>query len=215
MGIQILVVLQSQKERIAHEDVVDLDALIRGDRAAFTVLVRRHHRALMVVARGMVGSDDAEEVVQSAWVKVFLSIATFEQRSKLLTWLTSIVMNEARMYLRRASRQFEFSRSDSIDLLTGRFAQDGGWQEAPHAWRLPGPEEIMRQEQFGACLAKILEKLPAQQRLVLELRDIMELSLETISAELGLSAGNVRVLLHRARARLYQAIEKFEVSGQC
>lgn len=193
----------------------ELDALRRGDADAFNAVVRANHRALLAVARGIVGSDDAEEIVQIAWIKAFQGIAGFEGRAKLRTWLTSIVLNEARMHLRRLAREPRMALDDTEDPFGDRFDARGGWSQPPLAWRSPRPEDALMQEQFAECLGRILDALPAQQRLVLELRDVQGLSLETIGAELGLAAGNVRVLLHRARAKMYQAIEHFEVSGEC
>ncbi|MEX2479319.1 MAG: sigma-70 family RNA polymerase sigma factor [Gammaproteobacteria bacterium] len=193
----------------------ELAALRAGESAAFASLVRDHHRALLAVARGMVGANDAEEIVQCAWVKAYRSIASFEGRAQPRTWLTTIVMNEARMYLRKQAREPRVHAENLDDPMGERFRAGGGWRAPPSTWSHDGPEELLMQAQFGDCLHRILEAIPAQQRLVLELRDMQGRSLDTIGRELGLSAVNVRVLLHRARQRLYQAIERFEATGQC
>ena len=80
-------------------DEQDLEALRRGDQLAFTRLVKRYHRQLLVVARAMVGDVWAEEVLQETWVSVHRALPRFEGRSSLQTWLYTIVRNEARTRL--------------------------------------------------------------------------------------------------------------------
>ena len=193
----------------------DFEALRRGDSLVFSTLVRRYHRVLLTVARGMVGSDEAEAIVQESWLKAFLAIARFEGRSSLRTWLTTIVMNEARMYLRKQPRREISPVAEHGESFDDWFDADGRWLVAPARWNSPGPEDAMRAEQFGQCLARLLDELPPQQRLVLELRDVQQRALTDIADYLQLAEGNVRVLLHRARARVYRGIERYEESGQC
>lgn len=199
---------------LAAEDF-DLDALRRGDAAAFSIVVRRYHRILLAVARGMVGVDDAEAIVQEAWVKAYQAIAGFEARARLRTWLTTIVMNEARMYLRKHPRNVSLTMQDQPDALADRFDGDGNWLSAPTRWNSAGPEDELRAEQFGRCLVRIFDNLPPTQRLVIELRDVQGRELGEIASQLNLAEGNVRVLLHRARTQVYRAIETYEETGKC
>jgi RNA polymerase sigma-70 factor, ECF subfamily len=193
----------------------DVEALRRGDTQAFSSLVRRYHRILLSVARGMVGADEAEAIVQESWLKAYQAISGFEGRAKLRTWLTTIVMNEARMHLRKQPHREVRLSHEAVDGFDDLFDRDGHWLTAPARWHAPGPEDAMRAEQFGQCLARLLDALPPQQRLVLELRDIQQRELTEIAALLQIAEGNVRVLLHRARARVYRGIEHYEEHGQC
>ena len=198
----------------AAEDF-DIEALRRSDKAAFSVLVRRYHRILLAVARGMVGVDEAEAIVQEAWVKAYQAIAGFEARARLRTWLTTIVMNEARMYLRKHQRTESLAVQDQAEALADRFDASGSWLSAPTRWNSAGPEDALRAEQFGRCLVRIFDNLPPTQRLVIELRDVQGRELSEIALQLRLAEGNVRVLLHRARAQVYRAIENYEETGKC
>ena len=94
----------------------ELIALRCGDRDVFGRVVRTHHRGLTAVARGIVGHDDAEEIVQRAWIKAFEGIASFAGRARLRTWLTAIVINEGRMHLRSRRSMRVAEAAESIDL---------------------------------------------------------------------------------------------------
>lgn len=190
----------------------------RPDAGAATVdfesLVRSHHRALVAVAAGMVGLDDAEEVVQTAWIKAYHGIDDFQGRASIRTWLTSIVINEARMYLRSRQRRAKHETTATPDPLDERFDSRGRWLEPPADWGAAADELLLR-EQFSNCLQRLLGRLPVRQRAVLELRDVQGSALAEVAEALELSAANVRVLLHRGRARLYTAIEHYLTTGQC
>lgn len=193
----------------------EVATLRSGDKRAFAALVRQHHRALVALARGVVGADDAEDVVQRAWVKAYRAIASFEGRASPRSWLGSIVMNEARMALRSRARDPHVFADELEDVMSRRFDADGHWTDPPATWSEGGPEALLMRDQLGECLHKILDAIPPHQRAVLEMRDVQGLSYKAIGDGLGISVGNVRVLLHRARQRLYLALERYEVTGQC
>ena len=215
MGTPLAATDIDQSPATAETLAAEVAALRSGDKQAFVALVRQHHRALVALARGVVGADDAEDVVQRAWVKAYRAIASFEGRASPRSWLGSIVMNEARMALRSRARVPHVFADELEDVMARRFDADGHWSDPPAAWSDGGPEALLMRDQLGECLHKILNALPPQQRAVLELRDMQGQSYEAIGDGLGISVGNVRVLLHRARQRLYLALERYEVTGQC
>ena len=102
-------------------DSPDIDALRRGDDSAFSALVRENHRALLATATAIVGIDDAEEVVQNSWIKAHKALPGFEGRSALRTWLTRIVINEARMLLRKTRREVPLELGSDQHPLADRF----------------------------------------------------------------------------------------------
>ncbi len=187
----------------------------------FTELVREHHHGLLAVARAIVGATDADEVVQNAWLSAYTAISGFEGRSSIRTWLTRIVVNEARMLLRRQARDparptpVETGVEAGDDPLARRFAGNGHWRDSPGRWHSEAPEDLLMGEELADCLASILADMPPRQLAVLELRDVQGLSYDEICNILELTASNVRVLLHRARAWLYQRIEHYQESGEC
>lgn len=199
------------------DDEAWLKRLQAGDEAAFSDMVRMHHRKMLIVARSMVGEAIAEEVVQEAWVSVFNALPRFERRSSLKTWLMRIVVNEAKMRLRHESRWVHFDDDDSggFEGFLERFGSDGGWQTPPVVWTAHGPEGTLTRNELADCLDKTLDQLKQNQRMVLELRDVDGLEFSEICNVLNVSESNVRVLLHRARATVFNMIDHFEGTGEC
>ena len=191
-----------------------LALLRRGDEQAFRTLIRRFHGSLIGVAATIIGSRaQAEEVVQDAWLAVFAGIDGFEGRSSLITWIFSIVLNRART---RASREGRLvglpALLDGTDpggraVDAGEFKPDGHWIEEPRLWDELNPERIIGGRQLWDHVLAAVERLPAGQRAVLLLRDMEGCEAEEACTLLGISAENQRVLLHRARGRIRQAID--------
>lgn len=192
-----------------------IERLRQDDRAAFGQLVKAHHNRLLATARSMLNNADAEEAVQDAWIAAHRAISKFEGRSQLRTWLTRIVINQARMMLRKSGRELHFDPSDEQDALAHRFREGGHWQQAPLQWELAGPDALLTRDELRHCLGKCLERMPDNQRLVLELRDLQGMEFDDICNMLDISASNVRVLLHRARARLFELVDHFQETGEC
>lgn len=197
----------------------ELARLQSRDDASFSALVREHHRALTALAASIVGAGDAEEVVQSAWLKAYHAIADFEGRSAVRTWLSRIVINEARMLLRSRKRElFVDNRAPehwAEDALNDRFRGDGHWNTPPVRWTLDSPEGLLMSDDLHDCLERLLQTMPANQRAVLEMRDTNELGFDEICNNLDLSASNVRVLLHRARTQLFKLVDHYQETGEC
>lgn len=194
-----------------------LDTLRTGDREAFAQLVRHHHHALLAVARGLLREHEAEEAVQEAWIAAYRAIAGFEGRSSLRTWLTRIVINQAFMRRRKAgSEPLPLTLpGDCAHPLEDRFAEDGHWLTPPVHWREHAPDALLEQHDLLHCLEKTLYLLPDAQRLVLQLRDMQGLPLDEICNMLQLSASNTRVLLHRARTRVFGMVDHYQETGEC
>lgn len=201
---------------IGSAPLAQLQALQAGDDAAFRDLVRDHHRALMAVAIAIVGSSDAEEVVQIGWIKVHQNIGSFEGRASLRTWLTRIVINESKMWLRKHKRE----RSLQVDLdseapLADRFKEGGHWSKPPVAWHNESPDDLLMVSELADCLDQLLGNMPGQQRSLLEMRDTGGMPFDEICNELGISASNARVLLHRARTQLFKLVDHYQETGEC
>ncbi len=194
-----------------------IQRLLAGDEAAFRRLVALHQQAMYSLARSIAGEAIADEVVQEAWLAVIRALPKFEQRSSLKTWILRIVGNHAKSRLRKESRHINFSDLGDGDEALGadRFRGDGHWRQPLTAWRVDQPEELLASEQLRQCLQTAIEALPANQRSVLMLRDREGLAMEDICKILDLSDSNARVLLHRARTRLWRAIEQYEENLSC
>ena len=182
--------------------VIDETALIArlraGDPDAFSQVVRTFGGRLLAVARRFVRTEeDAQDVVQSAYLNAFRSIDRFEGSSQLSTWLHRIVVNTALMKLRSRRRRPE----ESIEDLLPAFQEDGHHVEQFSDWNIPADELLERREAQAAVRACI-EQLPDNYRSVLLLRDIEELSTQEVAATLGMTPTAVKVRLHRARQAL-------------
>ncbi|WP_372778344.1 RNA polymerase sigma factor [Litorivivens sp.] len=197
------------------EGIPDIQALKRGDDSAFSDLVRFHHRTLMAVATAIVGIDDAEEVVQNAWIKAHKALPGFGGRSALRTWLTRIVINEARMLLRKSRREVSLQLDDDQHPLADRFREGGHWSKPPVTWHDESPDGLLMQSELADCLSRLLLSMPASQRAMLELRDAGGLEFDEICNELTISASNARVLLHRARTQLFKLVDHYQETGEC
>ncbi len=196
-----------------------LQQLKLGDQKIFSELVRDHHHALIALATPIVGRSEAEEVVQISWMKAYQAISTFEGRSQLRTWLSRLVLNEAKMQLRSRKREFLFADlggvDDSNDALADRFADNGSWQKPPSTWHVDSPDALLMSADLEQCLERLLTEIPTHQRAILEMRDSSGLSFEEICNELSISASNARVLLHRARAQLFKLVDHYQETGEC
>jgi RNA polymerase sigma-70 factor (ECF subfamily) len=195
-------------------------ALRAGDEAAFRALIDLHSPALLRVAMSYVPSRAvAEEAVQETWIAVMRGIDRFEGRSSLKTWIFRILTNVALKGGARERRSVPWSSlaaaedtgEPSVDpdrFLPPDHAQyPGHWALAPTRW--PTPEERLLSGETRVIILKALEELPPAQRMVITLREIGGWSSEEVAEALGISSGNERVLLHRARTQVRAAVERY------
>ncbi|MDE1904332.1 MAG: sigma-70 family RNA polymerase sigma factor [Alphaproteobacteria bacterium] len=188
-------------------DAERMSGLRAGDEAAIRSLVSTYHAAMVRFARTMVSDAGAEEVVQEAWLKIIRALPGFEGRSSLRTWLFTIVRNEAVSRLRQDARQ---PQTESANALADRYEADGEWRTPPAAWSIDTPEGALASKDMREVMARTLADMPATQRAVVTLRDIEGLGFEEICNIFVISSSNARVLLHRGRQRLWQALERYQ-----
>jgi len=192
-------------------------ALRAGDEQAFATLVRRHHASLKRVARAYVSTDAvAEEVVQETWLAVVAGIERFEQRATLKTWLFHILTNKAKTRGVRERRTVPFASlagADDEPAVSPERCQRAGdawpghWATPPRPWE--DPERRLQSLEARERLREAIAALPAAQQAVLTLRDVEGLEADEVCALLDLSPGNQRVILHRARAKVRDALEQW------
>ncbi|PWB30192.1 RNA polymerase subunit sigma-24 [Pseudomonas sp. SDI] len=194
-----------------------LQRLLRGEQQAFRELVETYQGAMRAVAQAILGSRQADEAVQDAWLAVVRSLPGFQQRASLKTWLLTITANAAKTRYKQNRRELLLDdlRAPHGTLGDERFASDGHWCQAPTAWHQDSPEALLSQEQLRECLEHTVLSLSQLQSSVLLLRERQGLELQEICNLLDLSLSNVRVLLHRARLKVFATLEHFEETGQC
>ena len=201
---------------VPSDDRRVIEALRRGDEHAFLALVNKHHAAMLRVASAYVSSRAvAEEVVQEAWLGVLKGLASFEERSSLRSWIFGILANCAKSRGVREARTTPFSsfadpEEDELAVDPSRFLGSdhprwpGHWAAPPEQWA----DEKVLAKQTVRFIGEEIEKLPPAQRQLVTLRDVEGWNSAEICAALGISEGNERVLLHRARSRIRAALER-------
>jgi RNA polymerase sigma-70 factor, ECF subfamily len=188
-----------------------LRRLRAGDERAFVILVERYNGAMLRLALSFVSSRAvAEEVVQDTWLAALRGLTAFEGRSSLKTWLFAILANRARTTGAREARSVPIADAGPV-VDASRFGPDGAWAAPPEHW-IEEAESRVDAVKLGDLLRLVLGTLPPRQREVVLLRDVEELSSADVCAVLAISEANQRVLLHRGRAKLRQALES-ELGG--
>jgi len=205
---------------ISGDDQVLIAALRDGDERTIAGLVERHSAAMVRVAMAYVPSRAAaEEVVQETWIAVMRGIDKFEARASLKTWIFRILTNVAMRAGARERRSMPFSSlaepestpEPSVDpdrfLPADHALFPGHWAIMPTRW--PTPVEGLLAGETREVIAKAIAELPVAQRTVISLRDVEGWSSDEVVEALEISAGNQRILLHRARSRVRNAIEAY------
>jgi RNA polymerase sigma-70 factor (ECF subfamily) len=195
-------------------------ALRAGDEAAFALLLDRHHGMLLRLARLYVGDPAvAEEVVQETWLGVLRGLDRFEARASLKTWICRILANRARTRAEREGRSIPFSALREAAGEAGEAVEPdrfhppghpsaGHWAAPPRDWEVL-PEERLLSGETRERVRAAIETLPPNQRAVISLRDVDGWSAAEVCNALAISETNQRVLLHRARARVRQTLERY------
>jgi RNA polymerase sigma-70 factor, ECF subfamily len=208
------------------DDGTLVEALRRGDEAAFGWLVERYDGSLRRLARTYVATPAvADDVVQDTWLAVVKGIDGFEGRAALSTWLYRILTNIARTRGVREQRTIPFSSAASaLDEGAGpavdpdRFVVRGErgygyWSAPPTPWD-DEPEARLQSHETLAAVQAAIDELPPAQREVITLRDVEGWTSAEVCHALDLSETNQRVLLHRARAKVRRALEAhFQEAG--
>jgi RNA polymerase sigma-70 factor, ECF subfamily len=203
----------------SEQDLALVERIRAGDEAAFMTLVEQLQPAMLRVAAMYVSSRSvAEEVVQDAWLGVLRGLDRFEGRSSLRTWVFRILTNTAKTRGLREGRTVPFSSLAGDDLDAPSVGPDrfdtapgdprGHWSTLPDDWR-GIPEDRLVGRETLAQIGRAIEALPPMQAEVIRLRDVLGWTSDEVRNALDLSETNQRVLLHRARARVRDALERY------
>jgi RNA polymerase sigma-70 factor, ECF subfamily len=207
------------------EDHELVQRLRDGDESAFAELIDRYGMTMLRVAQMYVRDrGTAEEVVQETWLAVLNGIDRFEERSSLKTWLFRILTNRAKTRGERDGRLIPFSslagadpEADEPSVDPDRFLgpdspHPGAWAAPPVGW----PQDKLLERETLGVIEMAIDRLPDAQRQVILLRDVDGWTPMEVSDVLGITDGNQRVLLHRARSKVRTALEEYlnpEIAG--
>jgi RNA polymerase sigma-70 factor (ECF subfamily) len=161
-----------------------------GDRAAFGVLIRRHQRRIFALAIRFLGNAaDAEDLVQETFLRAWRAMDTFDVARPFAPWLVRIASNLALTELRRG-------RGRTEELSESLVAED------------PSPEEVTEQHRVAESVRRAVATIPEDQRMILLLRVVEELSYREIASTLDVPIGTVMSRLSRARETLRKRVER-------
>jgi RNA polymerase sigma-70 factor, ECF subfamily len=174
-----------------------------GDNHAFAELVKRYEAKIFRLALHITQNrEDAEDVLQEAFLKAYEHLDQFQGNSKFYTWIVRIAVNQALMKLRRRKADKSVSLDDDIDTGEDKVTREiAAWDE--------DPEQRFTREELGEILNTSIEGLAPSYRSVFVLRDVDDLSTEETAEALGISASAVKSRLLRARLQLREELTRY------
>lgn len=174
----------------------------QGKAQKLTELITSHSHRFRRIALAHLGNPaDAEDAVQDALLLALTHLDQFRGQAKMSTWLTTIVINSARMKLRRRSLRMQISLDERFreqNLSLADFVSD----------TRPGPEHLYRDRELAATLSYAASRLSPALRMTFQLRDLDGLSIRETAHRMGVPSGTVKARLARARARVKKAIKQ-------
>jgi RNA polymerase sigma-70 factor (ECF subfamily) len=195
--------IQSNVSEPISDELALVRAAKRGDDTAFEELVRRYDRNVFRIAQHITQNrEDAEDVVQEAFLKAYGNLGQFQEQSKFYTWLVRIAVNEALMKLRRRRPERMVSLDEEVK------TEDDSLPREVADWS-PNPEQMYNQAELRDILTRTIQGLPAGFRTVFVLRDVEGLSTEETADALDLSIPAVKSRLLRARLQLRERLSRF------
>ncbi len=179
-----------------------IERCLQGDQLAWDAIVRQYRRKVFNVAYKFVGKhDEAEDLAQDIFLKVFKSLDTFDRRANFQTWLISVSRNLCIDHYRSIRKEREtIDRDVDAGELSPASAETGPFAALEHADR-------------RALLRRALDALPPTLRSAVLLRDIQELSYQEIATQLGLPEGTVKSRINRGRLELARQIAQIQASN--
>lgn len=185
------------------QELALVNAAREGDMHAFEQLIQKYDRNVFRIAQHITQNrEDAEDVVQDAFLKAYQNLNKFQGNSKFYTWLVRIAVNEALMRLRKRKADKTVSMDEDVE------TEDGSMPREVADWS-PNPEQLFGQSELGDILGKTIQGLPASFRTVFVLRDVEGLSTEETAEMLGLSVPAVKSRLLRARLQLRERLNRY------
>ena len=192
---------------VAEDDRVFVQRAKEGDKEAFRKLFDRYHRRAYAVAIGVVKNpDDAQDVVQDAFVRVHKHIQKFEGSSSFYTWLYRIVMNLSIDHVRRATKRKHLDYDDQINRGADKIEGDG--TIAPTLTDA-NPRKMALRRELSDTIHAALQELPEHHRAVIVLREVEGLSYEEIADVLDVPKGTIMSRLFHARKKMQASLEPY------
>jgi RNA polymerase sigma-70 factor, ECF subfamily len=188
---------------VDQEETEMISRCQRGDQEALKAIFDKYHKKVYSIAYGVVRQrEEALDVVQEVFIKLFRSIKNFRGRSHFYTYLYRMVMNTAIDHKRKAGKQF----MSSLD-------EEGSFEPSDEAEK--GPERILLQKELEERVKRAMDELPAEQKAALIFRDVEGLSYQEMAEAMGCSIGTVMSRLHYGRKRMQESLKDYvKLPGQ-
>jgi RNA polymerase sigma-70 factor (ECF subfamily) len=188
---------------VEHEETEMISRCQQGDQEALKEIFDKYHKKVYRIAYGVVRHrEEALDIVQEVFIKLFRSIKNFKGKSHFYTYLYRMVMNTAIDHARKTGKQF----ISSLD-------EEGSFEPPDELEK--GPERILLQKELEERVKRAMEKLPAEQRAALIFRDVEGLSYQEMAEAMGCSIGTVMSRLHYGRKRIQELLKDYvELPGQ-
>jgi RNA polymerase sigma-70 factor, ECF subfamily len=195
--------IQTKVNEPVSDELSLVQAAKKGDVGAFGELVKRYDRNVFRIAQHITQNrEDAEDVVQDAFLKAYENLEQFQGQSKFYTWLVRIAVNEALMKLRRRRPERMVSLDQEVQ------TEEDSMPREVADWS-PNPEQLYNQSELRDILGKTIQGLPPSFRTVFVLRDVEGLSTEETAQALELSVPAVKSRLLRARLQLRERLNRY------
>jgi len=188
---------------VDHEETDMISRCQQGDQEALKKIFDKYHKKVYSIAYGVVRQrEEALDVVQEVFIKLFRSIKNFKGKSHFYTYLYRMVMNTAIDHKRKAGKQF----MSSLD-------EEGSFEPSDEAEK--GPERILLQKELEERVKLAMDKLPDEQKAALIFRDVEGLSYQEMAEAMGCSIGTVMSRLHYGRKRMQESLKDYvKLPGQ-
>src|SRR5437899_8441336 len=195
--------IQPKVDEPVSDELTLVQAAKSGDVSAFEELVRRYDRNVFRIAQHITQNrEDAEDVVQDAFIKAYSNLKQCQDQAKFYTWLVRIAVNEALMKLRRRRPERMVSLDEEVK------TEDDSVPREVADWS-PNPEQMYNQAELRDILTRTIQGLPPGFRTVFVLRDVEGLSTEETAQALELSIPAVKSRLLRARLQLRERLSRY------
>jgi RNA polymerase sigma-70 factor (ECF subfamily) len=182
---------------VNREETEMISRCQQGDQEALKEIFDKYHKRVYRIAYGVVRHrEEALDVVQEVFIKLFRSIKNFKGRSHFYTYLYRMVMNTAIDHKRKAGKQFV----SSLD-------EEGSFEPSDEAEK--GPEKILLQKELEERVKRAMDKLPDEQKAALIFRDVEGLSYQEMAEAMGCSIGTVMSRLHYGRKRMQESLKDY------
>jgi len=188
---------------VDREETQMISRCQRGDQEALKEIFDKYHKKVYRIAYGVVRQrEEALDIVQEVFIKLFRSIKNFKGRSRFYTYLYRMVMNTAIDHARKAGKQFV----SSLD-------EEGSFEPSDNVEQ--GPERMLLQKELEGRVKQAMDKLPPEQKAALIFRDVEGLSYQEMSEAMGCSIGTVMSRLHYGRRRIQELLKDYvDLHGQ-